>query len=151
MTPTLKLLLVLHIIFGLAGVIAFYAVWMGLLKKELNGKFLKRSSFWGAVLIVLSWISGGYYYWDYYGTAVKTVIKAGPYPWAHAVFMEGKEHVFLFLPFLTVLAAVIIWHSTDELDRNPVLKKELAVLTGVITALGIIITLSGTIISGAVR
>jgi len=146
-----KILLVSHVIAGLLAIIASYAVWMGLLKRELSAKFLTRTSWFAAVMIWVSWLAGGYYYWAYYGQSVKTVIIQGRYAWAHSVFMESKEHVFLFLPFLYLVLAIVISGFSDRLTAQPDLKKQLALLAAINAILGIIITLSGVVISGAVR
>ncbi|MDZ4243545.1 MAG: hypothetical protein U1C57_00370 [Candidatus Doudnabacteria bacterium] len=151
MTTLLKFLLASHVVLGLLGVAAFYAVWMQLLKQKVSVRFTKISSIWGALFLVLSWVTGGYYYATYYGAAVRSVIRAGQYPWAHSVFMEAKEHIFLFLPFLGIVLAIVLVAVGEQINSKPVLKKELALLAGVISVLGIIITLSGAIISGAVR
>ena len=95
--------LVAHIILGLIAIAALYAVWMGLLKKRLAARFLAWSAWISAISFFLSWLSGGYYYVVHYGKAVKPLIKAGPYPWAHTVVMEAKEHIFLFLPFCALV------------------------------------------------
>src|SRR3989344_4108764 len=151
MTSFLQILLIAHIIFGLLGVIAFYAVWMGLLKHKPSPRFLKFSSLWGFIALVLSWFTGGYYYVAYYGTTVKPVIKAGGYPWAHALFMEAKEHVFLLLPFLAAVVALVIWFWSERMETETAtplgsgfqIKRSLVLLSGLITVLGIIITLAG--------
>ena len=151
MTSLLKFLLASHVVWGLLGVAAFYAVWMGLLRETSPVKFLKASAIWGVIFLVLSWATGGYYYATYYGAAVRSVIRAGQYSWAHSVFMEAKEHVFLFLPFLGIVLAVTLVALGERIDQKPVLKKELAILAGVLSVLGIFITLAGAVISGAVR
>lgn len=151
MTVLLKFLLATHVVTGLLAVIVSYATLLGLLKKELPLRALKRNSVSAVIFYLLSWIAGGYYYWDYYGAAVRDGIKGGAYPWAHTIIMEGKEHVFLFLPFLALAIALTIWGYGDRLSVMPALKKELTVLASVAAILGIIITLSGTLISGAVR
>jgi hypothetical protein len=58
-----------------------------------------------AVLMVLTWVAGGYFYTLHYAVE-KAIILKGPWPWAHDFFMETKEHLFfiplvlsLFLPF----------------------------------------------------
>ncbi len=147
----LKFLLSLHVVLGLLGISCFAATALWLQKKELKILSLKKSSFLAAIFIVLSWISGGYYYYVYYGKNVKEVIKKGDYPWAHTVFMESKEHIFLFLPFLAIALAVIIFTRGESLSTSPNLKKQLTILAVLGLALGIFITLSGAIISGAYR
>jgi len=141
----------MHVIFGLVGIIASYAVFMGLLKRNLFLSFLRISSITAFLGYILSWFSGGYYYVLYYGDNVKPIIKAGDYPWAHSFFMETKEHIFLFLPVLSLVLAIIIYMFGDQLDRNQSLKNKTAMLAGAITILATLITLSGVVISGSAR
>ena len=76
-------------------------------------------------MIWLAYIVGGYWYVVYYG-ADKAIIKAGPWPFAHGLFMETKEHLFFmvlmlatFLPIATAGDAVkraggrtvVLWSS----------------------------------------
>lgn len=147
----ITLTLIAHVIIGLVGVIASYAVLMGLLKRNVSLSFVKNSALIAFVSYVASWILGGYYYVLYYGGNVKPIIKGGDYPWAHAIFMEAKEHIFLFLPFLSLSLFLAIVASGDLNLNNKPIKKVLAVLAGVIAVLGIFIALSGVVISGAAR
>lgn len=151
MSALLQNLLISHVIFGLLGIIAFYGVWMGLMKRVISLKFLRQFSFLGFIFLMLSWLTGGYYYVIYYGKAVKPVIKSGQFPWAHLIFMEAKEHIFLFLPFLSLVTFAVLMFLGRRLEKNPALKRSLIWLAGVIVVLGIVITLSGMIISGAVK
>lgn len=151
MTNTLKLLLSLHVVFGLLGVACFVAVGLWLLKREPKLASLQKASVAGVKLLVASWLTGGYYYATYYGRAVRSVIKSGPYPWAHTFFMEVKEHVFLFLPFLGIAMMVLLVSRGQELQTSPSFKKQVSILSAVIAALGIFVTLAGPVISGAVR
>ncbi len=143
--------LVAHIILGLIAIAALYAVWMGLLKKRLAARFLAWSAWISAISFFLSWLSGGYYYVVHYGKAVKPLIKAGPYPWAHTVVMEAKEHIFLFLPFCALVIALAISFLGPKIEEYPVIRRALAFLTGIAVFVGIAITLSGVLISGAAR
>lgn len=151
MSLTFKLLLTSHVLLGTLGVVALYAVWMGLLKQKISLKFLRFSSLWGFILLVLSWVTGGYYYSLYYGKTVKPAILAGPYPWGHGVFMEAKEHAFLLLPVLALAITVLLYSAGDRVESDAALKKQLAFLSGVTAVIGIVIALSGVVISGAVR
>ncbi|MCK5332474.1 hypothetical protein KAJ41_01260 [Candidatus Parcubacteria bacterium] len=151
MSSLFQNLLLWHIVSGVVAIIIFYIVLMHLLKKECKLKFLKRYSFSGFVLFLISWVSAGYYYVEYYGKNVKPVIIQGDYFWAHKVFMEAKEHIFLFLPFLSLIVFLSLHYQGKEIIADEELKKPLIFLTGIIVVLGIIITLSGVIISGAVR
>lgn len=97
-----------------------------------------------------SWIIGGYYYVTVYGPLVKPVIKKGAAPWAHAVAMEAKEHVFLFLiPIaLTVLIAASL--RPQSVDRSAY-RTPLLWIVGSMAGLGLYIGALGFIISAAAR
>jgi hypothetical protein len=148
MTTLLQFSLITHVILGVIGVVASYAVWLHGVKKIPPIKFLKIS----AGIAVFSWIAGAYYYVVYYGTAVKPIIKAGSAPWAHNFFMETKEHVFLLLPFLSLVVFSILLVFGEELgkEENMPQKRALSFLSGMVVLLGFLITVSGVAISGAV-
>lgn len=147
----LKTLLAIHVIIGMTGVIAFAGVWMNMLKSKLSMKFLTWSSAVGFVAFITSWFTGGYYYAIYYGAVAKPIILKGNYPWAHSFFMEAKEHIFLFLPFLAAALFIALLLLGERIEAEASLKKALTWLAGIIVVLGIIMALSGVIISGAVR
>lgn len=151
MTTLLSTTLFVHIIFGIIGVCASYALWMVILKKEPKIQTLKICSLGSLVSILISWLAGGYYYLLYYGSAVKGVIKKGPYPWAHGIVMEAKEHIFLFLPFLLLVIVLVIYLGGTSIEYNQSLKRRLTFLIALTTLIGIAITFSGIAISGAVR
>lgn len=151
MSTSLQTLLSMHVLIGLVGVIAFCAVWMNLLKRMPPLRFLRWASFVGFASFFTSWFTGGYYYVIHYGKAVKPLIIKGAYPWAHTLFMEAKEHVFLFLPFLGIAVFAALLVLGERLEAEPNIKRALALLAGVTAILGIIVTVSGVIISGAVR
>jgi len=136
---------------GLLAIVAYYAVWFDLIKKDINIDFLKKSSLYGLLLFLLSWLSGGYYYALYYGNVVKPIIKIGPYPWAHTIFMEFKEHIFLFIPFLALVVTLCFFLLENNIKGNKEIKQSITYLSAIIVFLSTIITFSGIIISGAVR
>jgi hypothetical protein len=97
-------ILLLHPTFGVLGMMA--AVWVfveALNARDSNVDRLRTVATWSCVLIWLGYITAGYYYVFYYG-GDKSIIKAGPWPWAHGLVMETKEHVF----FLTLLLATLL-------------------------------------------
>lgn len=151
MTLFLKLALIGHVLLGLIGLTFYYAIIPSFLHKETNLNFLKRLSITGFVALVISWILAGYYYIQYYGQAVKPVIKSGKIPWAHHILMESKEHIFLFLPFLGLVLVAALWSSKSDIGKDDSLHKALAGLTFVIVALGSMITIFGVVISGALK
>ncbi|MBI2046169.1 MAG: hypothetical protein HYT28_02015 [Parcubacteria group bacterium] len=151
MIAFLSQLLIAHVIIGLIGVIASYALLMGLLKRKVSIPFLKGAALIAAVSYIITWFTGGYYYVVFYGKAIKPVIKAGAYPWAHTFFMETKEHLFLFLPILAIILLVLITRCSVAFDTHPVLKKYTALVAALTVTIGIFIALAGVVISGAVR
>ncbi len=153
MSFLLKYLLIGHIFIGLTGIILFYAVLMVLLKTidDKRIKLLRRLSLWGFISFVLSWISGGYYYVQYYGDKIKPIIKAGKYPWAHTIIMEAKEHIFLFLPFAALAITLLFYFLGDKIEQNQNIKKSAILLSVIIVIIGTLMALMGIMISGAVK
>lgn len=151
MSLILKINLAAHIILGIIGIIFFYAVWMNLLKSRLNFKFLRFASLAGLISFLTSWLTGGYYYYAYYSPVIRTIIKSGQYSWAHTIFTESKEHIFFFLPFLAAVSFSIFWLIGEKVESNGKLKRNLILINGLITIIGIFIAVAGILISGAVR
>jgi len=150
MSDTLIFYLVLHIILGSAGIIFLTAYLLSLSKKEPDSKSLKSSSFLAVLSFIGSWIFGGLYYTSYYGKVVKPIILKGQYSWVHTILMETKEHLFLFLPFLTIALFVITALGKKGLEKNENLKKSVLRFAFIIVGLGITAALAGYMISGAV-
>ena len=136
-----------HVILGIVGLIASFATTLNLLVKNGSIKLRVAWAWTACAAYVLSWLSGGYYYVFYYGSNVKPDIKAGIYDWGHLVFMEFKEHVFLFMPFATAALAISVTRVTEE--KNPHMLNQVKLLSVIITVIAVIITASGVIITGS--
>ena len=104
----------------------------------------------GSISFILTWIVGGYYYVTFYGPLVKPVIKAGNAPWAHAIAMEAKEHIFLFVIPIAVTVFLLARLNANELQSLG-LRKGLIRLTAITAGLGLSLGLMGFIISAAAR
>lgn len=104
----------------------------------------------GLLGYVGSWIIGGYYYVNYYGPLVKPVIKAGAAPWAHAIVMEAKEHIFLFAVPLAITILMLARIPKGDLEKFG-LRAPASALLGITAGLGLLIGLMGFIISAAAR
>ncbi len=102
----------------------------------------------GTLLIFSAWIIGGYYYLYDYGSNVKPLIKAGPEPWAHLIFTETKEHIFLFLPFLSILATGLLYKYSENIGK---IKLGLILLLILIILLGLAMAGMGYLISAGAR
>lgn len=145
----LQNLLIWHVLLGLLGIVLFTVVLVALLRAKPNVITLKLSSILGLLSFLASWVLGGYYYVVHYGSAVKPIIKAGSYPWAHLVFMETKEHVFLFLPILAILVTLTIFLGGNQLLTNKKFKNSLALADLLIVLVGVSILFMGFLISSA--
>src|SRR5438552_7024988 len=96
------IILFAHPTLGVLGI--FAGVWV--MVEALNASAANAKRIWLASIactafIAAAWILGGYWYVNFY-YAEKAVILKGPWPWAHNIVMETKEHLF-FIPLVLAL------------------------------------------------
>lgn len=141
-----------HAALGEIGALAF--LWVAVELLSPSESHIRRAGIAasvGVVLLFLAWIAGGYYYLTDYQALVKPVIKAGPYPWAHAVITETKEHVFLFIPFLAIAAWSIIRERGITLLGDRKARIAAVVLAGFVVLFAFSMAGMGFIISSGMR
>ncbi len=95
-----ELILMVHVAFGVACLLA--AGWVFVETVNVSAGNLARirvMSWFAAAAMWLAICVGGYWYVVFY-KADKGVILKGPWPWAHSLFMETKEHLVLILLML---------------------------------------------------
>ena len=137
----------LHLGFAIIGIDAF--LWYA--GNVHHGHHDKRTMpFVGLVSFLASWFVGGFYYVKYYGTLVKPIIKAGLAPWAHAIAMETKEHIFLFIVPLAITVFLIALLPRDRFESLQ-LRRHTIALSILIAVLGLAIGALGFIVSAAAR
>lgn len=142
----------IHAAIGEFGVFAFLWVLVELINPtKQRVKRAKIAAAIGTAFFLISWLAGGYYYVTFYGPNVKPVIKAGPAPWAHAVIMEVKEHVFLFLPFLSLFTTALIFRHSRKLAKDSRTRISILLLCGLIILLGLLMAFMGYMISSGAR
>lgn len=143
----------LHVGFGELTLLFTMGVLAALVWGSLNRKvwIAKIASLAGAIFAVLSWVISGIYYVVFYGPDVKPTIKSGSWPWAHSIFMESKEHIFLFLPFLAILLLFLVWKYGKKWDEERDIR--LSILTvGIVTILiPVLMMFSGYLVSTGYR
>lgn len=149
MSALISTTLILHVISGIVGFIAIYAILMALFKRESSIKILRFSSVLAFLSYLTSWFAGGYYYVLYYGSEVKPIVKGGDNPWAHAFFMEVKEHLFLLLPILTFVLVLVFFLRSDDVTTKGRMKTAVMYITVLAAILTLFITASGILISGS--
>jgi hypothetical protein len=147
-TPMNEIVLFAHPTCGVLGIMA--ALWVvveTLNASETNKWRLQLAAVVCMASIVAAWIIGGYWYVNFYA-ADKAVILKGPWPWAHNLFMETKEHLF-FIPLILALFLPIAAMQKLTAQRGA----RLVVLTvaGLIVLNGLVIEGAGAVISNGVK
>lgn len=137
-TPS-DVILLAHSTFGVLGTLS--AVWVFVetlnARAENTGR-IRKASLVTALAMLAACIVGGYWYLHFYPADKVTILK-GPWPWAHSLFMETKEHLFfitLILSFYLPIAA------RDKLHANAMARK-------MVLCVAMLIALSGLAIEGA--
>lgn len=141
-----------HAFVGEAGFLLFLWVFVELVNPTPDR--IRRAIFvtlLGTLAFFASWFIGGYYYVTFYGSGSKLLIKSGAIPWAHDIFTESKEHIFLFLPLLSVYAFALLKKYKDGILQKPEIKKALLLLVSVIILIGLAMAGMGYVISVGVR
>lgn len=107
---------------------------------------------WGsmsaAVLMVITYVVSGYWYVTYYA-ADKAIILAGPWPMAHKLVMETKEHLFFATLILSILLPIVI--RTNDLASNRAARILVLVIATLVILSSFAIEGMGAFISMAVR
>jgi hypothetical protein len=114
---------------ALGGLATLAALWVfvdTLNAKEASQTRIKYISILCAALIWLTYIIGGYWYVVHYAPE-KAIIKAGPWPFAHDIFMETKEHVFLMLLLLSTYLPIA---ASGKVAANRAARKVLLWVSG---------------------
>lgn len=141
-------ILLSHATFGVAGCLAALWVFVEVLnaRPENSGR-IRAAALVTAVCIAAAWICGGYWYVHFYSPE-KALILAGPWPFAHNLFMETKEHLF----FVTAILSVLLPMTTREkLSSNPAARNLVLCVAGLIAITGLAVEGAGAIIDHGVK
>ncbi|MGA3209307.1 MAG: hypothetical protein ABSE05_15985 [Syntrophales bacterium] len=137
-----------HVALGVLGIMFAVALFVDVLNvNKGNIERLKKLSLAVAVLIVLAYLIGGYWYVVYYGHD-RDIIKAGQWPWAHNFFMEVKEHIFFAMLLLSMYLPIVVYGNvplTEKPKRSLVLG-----VSALIVLFGLLMEGAGGIISKGV-
>ena len=142
------LILFAHPTFGVLGILA--AVWVfveALNAGEDNARRIRMAALAAAMFMVLAWLFAGYWYVNFYSPE-KALILKGPWPWAHGLFMEIKEHVF----FITLLLALYLpFASWQKLAGNFAARTMVLSVAALIAVSGFAIEGAGAVINYGVK
>jgi hypothetical protein len=104
------LLLFTHAGFGILGLLAALWVFVETLNAgPANAGRIRTAALATTVFFSIAWICGGFWYIHFYPSE-KAIILKGPWPFAHSLFMETKEHLF----FVTLILAFYLPMVTRE-------------------------------------
>jgi len=143
-----ELILMLHPTFGVLAIISSVWVFVEALNvSNANVARLRGASVLTAILMWSAYIVGGYWYVVFYG-GDKTLIKAGPWPFAHGFFMETKEHVFLMLLLLTTFLPIAAY---GEVVKKQATRSLVLWTSALVVLMGLAMEGAGAFISMGVK
>jgi hypothetical protein len=141
-------ILLAHASFGVTGCIA--ALWVfveALNARPANAVRIQTAALVTAACMAAAWICGGYWYVHFY-PAEKILILKGPWPFAHNLFMETKEHLF----FITGILAFLLPITTREkLYSDGPARKLVLCVAGLVVITGLVVEGAGAAINHGVK
>ena len=140
---TSDVILLAHAAFGVTGCLAALWVFVEALNAQSgNAARIRAAALMTALSMAAAWICGGYWYVHFY-PAEKAVILMGPWPFAHNLFMETKEHLFLITGILAFLLPVV---AREKLYPNAVARKLVLAVAALIVITGLAVEGAGAVI-----
>jgi hypothetical protein len=141
-------LLLAHAAFGASGCLAALWVFVETInaRPENTGR-IRAAAFATAVCMGAAWICGGYWYVHFYPPEKDLILK-GPWPFAHNLFMETKEHLFFITGILAILLPVA---TREKLSANVAARKLVLVVATLIVVTGLMVEGAGAVIDHGVK
>jgi hypothetical protein len=143
-----ELILMTHVSLGVFCMIATVWVFVDVLHaSDGNLARIRWLSRGAAVAMWLAFLVGGYWYVTQY-PADKAIILKGPWPFAHNIFMETKEHLVILLLLLTTFFPIA---AADNLASNKAARKLVLWVAGLIVMLALTAEGEGAFIAMGVK
>jgi len=143
-----ELILMAHVLFGVGCLITTVWVWVEALHaSDANLARIRWLSRGAAAAMWLAMAVGGYWYVTRY-PADKAIILKGPWPFAHSLFMETKEHLVILLLLLATFLPIA---AADDLAHNPNARKLVLWVGGMIVLLALTMEGEGAFIAMGVK
>jgi len=143
-----EILLMTHVMLGVACILATLWVFVDVLNaSEANDGRIKLISRLSPLAMGLCFLVAGYWYVNLY-PADKAIILKGPWPFAHDLFMETKEHLVIVLLLLTAYLPIT---TSGNLYRNLGARRLTLVVSALIILTGLVMEGEGAVISMGVR
>jgi len=143
-----EIILMAHVFFGVACLVA--AVWLFVDVLQANeGNIARiRTISWGAAAFMwCAFLVGGYWYVTSYKVD-KAIILKGPWPFAHNIVMETKEHLVIMLLLLVTYLPIV---AADNLVASKDARKLMLWVTGLIALLALTMDGEGGVIAMGVK
>jgi hypothetical protein len=143
-----ELILLTHAASGVLGCMAALWVFIEALNgRKENAARIRTAALMTAIFISAAWLLGGYWYVHDYPSE-KAMILAGPWPFAHNVFMETKEHLF----FVTGVLALLLPIATREtVFANSAARKLVLCVSASIALTGLALEGAGAVVDHGVK
>jgi len=148
------IILFAHAGFGVAGTLAALWVFVEALHARPESaptvpraSWIRGAALVSALCIAAAWICGGYWYVVFY-PADKALILAGPWPFAHNLFMETKEHLFFAVAMLAFLLPVAAREAPWE---NAAARRLILAVSGLVVITAMAVEGAGAVIEHGVR
>lgn len=143
-----EIILFAHPTFGVLGVLATVWVFVEALNaRESNAARTRTAAIVAAICITLAGLFAGYWYVRFYGPD-KAIILSGPWPLAHHVVMEIKEHAFFIMLILAVYLSIAV---RDQLDSNVVARRMVLFVAALVVFIGLALEGAGAVVSFALK
>ena len=143
-----EIILMSHVLFGVGCMIA--AVWLFvdvLQVSDGNLVRIRRVSWVTAVLMWIAFVIAGYWYVVSYKVD-KAIILKGPWPFAHNIVMETKEHLVIILLLVVTYLPIA---ASDNLVGSKDARKLMLWVTGIIAVLALAMDGEGGLIAMGVK
>ena len=143
-----NLILLVHAASGVTGALA--ALWVfveALHASPESERRIRAAATVAAIAMAAAWVCGGYWYVHFY-PADKALILQGPWPFAHNVFMEIKEHLFFITGILAFLLPIV---CREKLSLNRDARKLVLAVSGLVVITGLAVEGAGAVINQGTR
>jgi hypothetical protein len=141
-------ILLAHAAFGVTGCMAALWVFVEALNAGPgNASRMQAAALVAAVCMAAAWICGGYWYVHFYPPE-KILILKGPWPFAHNLFMETKEHLFFITGILAFLLPIA---ARERLYSNSAARKLVLSVAALIAITGLAVEGAGAVINHGVK
>lgn len=143
-----EIILMTHVLFGVACMLAAGWVFVDVLNvSEANVARVRKVSWAAAALMWIAFVVGGYWYINLYKVD-KAIILKGPWPFAHNMVMETKEHLVIMLLLLATYLPVA---AADNLVGNKGARRLLLWVSAIVVLLALGMDGEGGIIAMGVK